>query len=172
VRAVHAEAAADRVAPGPESPGHGVADEDHGRRLRPVDAADVAPAQEPRAYGAEQVGGAGLQREVAEAAHRVDPVHEQPLRPGIPEGHRQSPRRPGHAGDAPGLGFEPPHQLRALLVGQLHAAVFRADIEDVLEVVSESQRAHVLQAAHEEPRGDEQYDRQRSLEDEQHRARA
>lgn len=124
---------------GPEGSGHRLTDEDHGRGFRPVSTADVAPAHEPGAHRPKQLGGAGLQREPPEASHGVDPLDEQALGPGVPEGDRQSSRRLDHTWYATGLRLQPAHQLGALLLGQPHAPVLRARIEHLLQVVAEPQ---------------------------------
>ena len=166
-----ADQAADRVAVLPEAPGHRLADDDDGLRVRPVGVAEVAAADDLDARRLEEPGVdlGPVRDEGAAVARRLEARHVEVARPGAQRIQVQAADRPDRR-DAGQLAeaVEQAPGVDARLVRR-EAGGRRQEGQEGGRLAAEAgvDRLHLLEAAQEEAGPDEQHQRDRELGDDQ-----
>ena len=124
---------------------------------------DAAPAENARPNGGEIVRGDRAQVETAQPRDGVDSRDEEIHAPGGPEWNADLERRAPHVRRKLRALEQAAAQLHRARAVQLDAPHIEVDKKHRIDVVAESDVAHVIETAHEEAGANEEHDGERAL---------
>src|SRR5204863_3563171 len=165
------EALSDRIFAGPEQATHRLTDDGDARPLATVLRCETAAANDARSKNVEQIGRRCLEVETAQSLYGIDSSHEQ-WHHARAERQRIDARGVVDTADRARRleQTRPQCRLRARVHGE--TAIVEVGNQNGCWVPPEPLGADVSQAAHEEPRANQQDDGERALRDEQRRTSA
>ena len=158
---------ADQILPRPDRVRHRLAHHDHQWRVLQVRRQDSAAAQNARPHRREVAWRDGVHVEPSQSRDGIDAGDEQTHAPRAPEWHAGLKGRVLDARRRECRLEQPLAELHLVRAVEIHAAHVEIDQKHRVDIVAEPDVAHVIQAAHEQPRSDEQDDGECPLHNEQ-----